>query len=172
MAKSTECSNINCKTTFDPTEDNKKLESHTLTYHRNKVSSVYYFCCEECKDIFNRTLKCWECGYNSKLKYIEEEDYSLCTDYPNTQSCYDKHENGNFDDVHCRNCSAGYYEIKKYKSNETYPCIYMININNKYGTEMDSIYMCQDCYHGSIIKISINKDKDHHSNQNNSIDED
>lgn len=62
----------------------------TLSYYRNKSSSHYFLCSKECETNCNAKMKCRGCGYGEDLVFIENKNYSLCTNYPYAKSCYEK----------------------------------------------------------------------------------
>jgi hypothetical protein len=69
-------------------ESNINFYVQTPSYYRNKASKHYFLCSEKCKTNCIKEKTCKKCGYGCDL--ILMDDYSLCTDYPNDTSCYEK----------------------------------------------------------------------------------
>lgn len=75
------CKINECKTNF---------YVQTPSYYRNKSSGHYYFCDLDCMNEFKKKYTCEYCGYDSGLKYNEEDDLMYCCDNPsNIMSCYE-----------------------------------------------------------------------------------
>ena len=62
----------------------------TPSYYRCKSSGHYFMCSQECDDKFKREKTCNRCRYETNLIFCKQKNYSLCTNYPGQDSCYDK----------------------------------------------------------------------------------
>ncbi|AUV58064.1 hypothetical protein [Bandra megavirus] len=68
-----------------------EYRSGTVTYYRNKNSSIHNFCSAECMDKYNRTKKCWFCSYHSDL-VSTDSGFMVCTSTEYWDfSCLDKY---------------------------------------------------------------------------------
>ena len=156
-------------------KENNNIETRTMTYYRSRTSSIYYFCSNECKKIYNDKNVCRYCSYYSDLVKVDE-GYVVCiSDEFWNPTCYDKYliiknkETCYF--CHVDNSkNMDYYKVvnvgkKKYiVCDDCYDICENIKENNKnkkycilcsnYRGFDENLIMCEDCQ----TKYSLMKD--------------